>query len=162
MMKYFLMVLTAFMSATTFAKGLPEQVVVTDFMKVEAVDVITFLEKEKALKKIHQQRIDQGIITGWYLYKVRFAGDEYNYVTITTHADFDSIEHLYDKNIIDEPSKTVKSEMSKLMAFTGKNKPSQYMLMAFIIVDEKNKDTYIKGEKTIWKPAHQELIKTSS
>jgi len=174
-MKHFLIILVALISNVTWAQGLPDQIVVMDFFKVETSEKESFLKKENIWKKVHQQRIKESIITGWYLYKVRYAGEEYNYVSIHTYSDFNKLENPFPseiitnlsvdkdlKNVSNSSGRKVKSEMSKLVAFTGKSKPSKYMLMAFTVVDEKDKGAYVKGENTIWKPTHQELIATSS
>ncbi|WP_298238506.1 hypothetical protein [uncultured Algibacter sp.] len=165
-MKHLLIVFVALISNIAMSQGLPDQIAVMDFVKVESGEKESYLQMENTWKKVHQERIKQDIITGWYLYKVRFAGTEYNYVTINTYSSFNKLENPYpneiianvssDKNLTEKSGSKIKSEMSKLVAFTGKNKPSKYMLMAFIVVDEKDKGAYVKGENTIWKPTHKE------
>lgn len=152
---------------------------VMDYMKVVNRFQDNYVKSEMAWKPVHQARIEQGIITGWYLYKVHYAYDDnfYNYATINTYDSFLKLEDPYPRQIIEnvhpdlgydgfedetEASRTkMRSEMSVLAssAFGSKTmaNPSKYLKVAFIQVDEKDKDAYVKTETEIWKAAHQNL-----
>ncbi|UII80334.1 hypothetical protein [Flagellimonas sp. CMM7] len=152
---------------------------VMDYMKVVNRFQDNYVKAEKAWKPVHQARIDQNIITGWYLYKVHFAYDDnpYNFATINTYDDFVKLEDPYPRQIIEnvhpdlgydcfedetEASRTkMRSEMSVLassaIGTARMDKPSKYLKVAFIQVDEKDKDAYIKMESEVWKDAHQNL-----
>lgn len=71
---------------------------VVDYMKVD--DPEAYLNIEKQWQKIHEERLKQGMIIGWAVYKVMFKtiDDSYNYVTISWYDAFSKL----DKNIPDE------------------------------------------------------------
>lgn len=67
-----------------------------DLMKVEQGNDEEYLDMESKLwKPIHQERVKNGKIAGWILYRVWYKGanDDYNYVTVTL---FDNLANLED------------------------------------------------------------------
>ncbi|MEO0898475.1 MAG: hypothetical protein AAFY71_18830 [Bacteroidota bacterium] len=153
---------------------------VMDYMKVVNRLQDPYIAAEKAWKPIHQKRIEQEIIEGWYLYKVHFAYDAnpYNFATINTYGSFEKLENPYPKKMIaethpdkgydgfedltEESRKKVRSEMSRLVVSSRRDSlqefPSKYLKVAFIQVKESDQGAYIQGEKDIWKAAHEVLI----
>jgi len=148
------------------------KIAVMDYMKVVNRLQDPYIAAEKAWKPIHQERINQGILTGWYFYKVHFAyeGNDYNYATINTYNKFSKLENPYPRDIIanthpdkgydgfedltEEARKKVRSEMSYLVnnAIKANQKiPSKYLKVAFIEVEERNKDIYKQNEDILWK-----------
>ena len=71
---------------------------VVDYMKAD--DPEAYLEIEKQWQKIHEERLKQGMIIDWAVYKVMFKtiDDPYNYVTISWYDAFSKL----DKTIPDE------------------------------------------------------------
>jgi len=154
---------------------------VMDYMKVVNRFQDKYVASEQAWKPVHQARIEQEIITGWYLYKVHYAYDDnlYNYATINTYDNFQKLEDPYPRQIIEnvhpdlgydgfedetEASRVkMRSEMSVLASSAMGSKtmanPSKYLKVAFVQVDEKDKDAYVQMESEVWKGAHQNLIK---
>lgn len=157
------------------------RIAVMDYMRVVNRLQDPYINAEKAWKPIHQERINRGIITGWYLYKVHFAyaAYGYNFATINTYAEFDQLENPYPKAIIEnthpdkgydgfedlteESRQKVRSEMSVLVDQVSTNRtmanPSKYLKVAFQNVAEVDKDFYKTNENKIWRPVHAHLCK---
>jgi len=154
------------------------KIAVMDYMKVVNRLQDSYIAAESAWKPIHQERINQGILTGWYFYKVHFAyeGNDYNYATINTYDKFSKLEDPYPREIIsnthpdkgydgfedltEEARKKVRSEMSYLVNNAIKKNqktPSKYLKVAFIEVDEAKKDLYKQNEDVLWKPVQEKL-----
>jgi len=153
---------------------------VMDYMKVVSRKQDSYIKTEKAWKPVHLERLKQNIISGWYLYKVHYAyeGDRHNYTTINTYKTFESLEKPYPRDMIaaedkengydgfedltESTRKKVHSELSKLVDACGLEntgiKPSRFLKVAFIKVDEKDKDIYKTCEINTWKGAHQYLV----
>ncbi|MDP6457455.1 MAG: hypothetical protein QF669_08410, partial [Candidatus Marinimicrobia bacterium] len=58
-----------------------QTIAVVSYMKVEPGNTQEYLEVEKIWKKIHQTRLEKGMIKFWGLYSVMYTGtaSEYNY-----------------------------------------------------------------------------------
>jgi len=105
--------------ARGFAQNQPSVFAIVDFMKVKPENENKYLNIEKTVwKPLHQERIKQGNIVGWVLYKVLYTGssDPYNYVTLTL---FDKSAMLEDPWINIDPAKILKGQdLDKLMTET--------------------------------------------
>lgn len=166
------------------AQNDPTAFAITDLMKVKPGSEDKYLDLEKNIwKPMHQERINQGKITGWILYRVLYTGttDLYNYVTVTF---FDKAANLEDpwagidaKKIL--PGKDVDKAFAETLncrdlvrsnlimkqdeaipeAGAG---PAKYIQVDFMKVKPGNDGAYLDVEKNIWKPVHQEFIKAGT
>jgi L-rhamnose mutarotase len=182
-MNFFLAITWFLVSATTiFAQGNESLYVVVDFMKVESRNHATYLEVEQDIwKPMHQERISQGIIAGWFLYAVEFSGssDEYNYVAITLYDNAEKLENPWAADIpgkvhpginTDEimartyESRThVKTHLCYSIATAPRiplDKPAAYMQVNFMKVDPAMRSEYEQMETEIWFPIHTESIRS--
>ncbi len=86
MKKTFAILLLAALSSSLLAQ---DATIVLNYMKVPQGMDGQYLESEQAWKKIHEKRIEAGIMTGWQLWRNVFAGadDPYQYITIDWYND---------------------------------------------------------------------------
>lgn len=72
---------------------------ILDYMKVKPGQYGRYLDLEKKVwKKIHQERMKQGKITGWWLYSVRYPGGtdtEYDFITVNRVKGWNAIDSFY-------------------------------------------------------------------
>ena len=177
-----LFLLLFIISATLRSQGVPSLFVVVDFMKVESQHHASYLEVEQELwKPMHQERINQGIIVGWYLYAVEFSGgsDEYNYVVITLYDNAEELENPWRSDIpgkvhpgrrIEElmqrtyEARThIKSELFYSIATAPDiplENPAPYMQVNYMHVDPPRRTEYEQLESKIWLPIHNESIRS--
>lgn len=166
------------------AQNGPAVFAIVDFMKVKPADEGKYLDIEKTIwKPLHQERINQGKITGWILYRILYTGtnDPYNYVTITF---FDNPSNLEDpwsgidpkkilpgKDVDKVSDETLKSRdlvKSQLIVRQDEAVPEggseaiKYIQIDYMKVKPGNEGAYLDVEKNIWKPIHQEFIKAGS
>lgn len=156
---------------------------IIDCMKVKPADEVKYLDLEKNVwKPMHQERVKQGKITGWILYRVLYTGtnDPYNYVTATF---FDNQANLEDpwsgvdpKKILsgvdvdkayDETLKSRDLVRSNLIMRQDEEVPvggsvAKYIEVDYMKVKPGNEGLYIDVEKNIWKPVHREFIKAGT
>lgn len=178
--------ISVFIGMMTFAnlcaQGIPSLFVVVDFMKVESGKHANYLQVEQELwKPMHQERVNQGIIVGWYLYAVEFVGgmDDYNYVVITLYDNADQLENPWRSEIpgqvhpgrkIEEmmqrtfESRThVRSELFYSIATAPAiplETPAPYMQVNFMKVKPQMQSEYEQLESEIWLPIHNESIRS--
>ncbi|QUI25381.1 hypothetical protein HZI73_25135 [Vallitalea pronyensis] len=153
---------------------------IMEYMKVVNRLQDVYIKTEEAWKGVHKRRLDEGIISGWYLYKVHYAyeGARHNYVTINTYDDFSRLSNVYPRHMVAEADpekgydgfedmtedsrKKMFSELSKLIDSCGPIDKtltnSKYLKVAFMTVDECHKDKYAAMENKVWKKAHQYLV----
>ena len=180
--KFCLWMLMLSISATLSAQGGASLFVVVDFMKVESQEHAAYLEVEQEIwKPMHQERIREGIIVGWFLYAVEFSGssDEYNYVAITL---YDNAEKLENPWMADLPGKVhpgmkpeeimkrtyesrenVKSHLCYSIATAPEiplEKPAAYMQVNYMKVEPLMRTEYEQLETEIWFPIHSEAIRS--
>jgi hypothetical protein len=165
------------------AQNEPTVFAIIDLMKVKPGSEGKYLDLEKNVwKPLHQERINQGKITGWILYKVRYTGstDLYNYVTATF---FDNPANLEDpwagidpKKILsgidvdkayDETLQSRDLVRSNLIvkqdeAVAERGPSAKYIEIDFMKVKPGNEGLYLDVEKNIWKPVHKEFIKAGT
>jgi L-rhamnose mutarotase len=153
-------------------------------MKVKPDAEGKYLDLEKNVwKPLHQERINQGKITGWILYKVLYTGtnDLYNYVTVTFFdnpanlenpwAGIDPKKVLVGKDVDKAYDETLKSrdlDRSNLIMKQDEATPEggsvdvKYLEVDFMKVKPGNEVLYLDVEKNIWKPVHTEFIKAGT
>jgi len=156
--------------------------VVVDFMKVQSHNHSGYLEVEQEIwKPMHQERVNQGIIAGWFLYAVEFSGssDEYNYVAITLYDNAEKLENPWMAGIPEkvhpgrkineimertyESRDHIKSELFYSIATAPEvplEKPAAYMQVNFMKVETPLRSEYEQLETEIWYPIHDESIRS--
>ena len=169
-------------STAAYSQAIPSLFVVVDFMKVDPQNQSKYLEVEQEIwKPMHQERINQGIIVGWYLYAVEFSGegDEYNYVVLTLYDNAERLENPWASDIpgkvhpnkkMDELMKRtydsrthVKSELFYSIATAPEiplEKPAPYMQVNYMKVEPPLRSEYERLESEIWLPIHNESIRS--
>jgi L-rhamnose mutarotase len=184
----FLTLATAFILACYPIKGnaqnAPTVFAIVDFMKVKPENEAKYLDVEKnTWRPLHQERLKQGKIIGWVLYRVLYTGtdDPYNYVTMTF---FDYPANLEDPWAGIDPAKVLAGkDIDKLMDETGKSRdlvksnlivrldevvpdggPGEvkYIQVDYMKVKPGNESAYVEMEETIWKPIHEAFIKAGT
>jgi hypothetical protein len=178
--RIFLICLVSNFLATAHLQTVPSLFVVVDFMKVKPEDHIKYLEVEQDIwKPMHQERIDQGIIVGWYLYAVEFSGtsDEYNYVVISLYDNAENLENPWNPEIPERihPDMIVNEIMEKTNGSRDHVKtelyssiatapeipleiPASYMQVNYMQVKPGEQVAYEQLESEIWLPIHNESI----
>jgi len=169
-------------SPAAYSQAIPSLFVVVDFMKVDPQNQTKYLEVEQEIwKPMHQERINQGIIAGWFLYAVEFSGegDDYNYVVITLYDNAEKLENPWASDIpgkvhpnkkMDELMKRtydsqthMKSELFYSIATAPEiplEKPAPYMQVNFMKVEPQLQSGYEQLESEIWLPIHNESIRS--
>lgn len=164
------------------AQTIPSLFVVADFMKVKPENTSKYLEVEQGIwKPMHQERIKQGIIVGWFLYAVEFTGtgEDYNYVAITLYDNSENLESpwrpeipaLVHKGMTAEQimeqtynsREIVKTELFYSVATAPEipyENPAEYLQVNFMHVDPGMETTYEQLESEIWLPIHNQSIES--
>ncbi|MCK5135001.1 MAG: hypothetical protein KAR19_04375 [Bacteroidales bacterium] len=149
---------------------------VIEYMKVTQESESTYLEVEKAWKKIHQKRIEDGLSVGWQLWRNRYAGygDEFQYVTIHWYKDWahsftPNPEGFYDEFWNGEDAEILAKTLdSRVLVATDvvhevlsaeNNGPVKYIVINHMKVKPGQESEYVKMEEDIFKPLHEEAIK---
>lgn len=134
------MVLVYLINNITLAQNTEESYIVMDFLKIPNTHESSYNIHQENWKQACQKMTKQGVTKASYLYKVHFLGKEYNYISIHQYSNFNGLKTPVVLNNYEfKDNIKMKSEMSKMVAFAGENKPSKYLLTAFIIVVEKDK-----------------------
>lgn len=155
-----------------------------DYMKVKPGFEDKYVDLEKNVwKPLHQERINQGKIIGWILFRVLYTGtsDLYNYVTVTVFDNPANLENSWAG--VDSPKILAGKDIDKLYKETlncrdlvksnlimredfaypeGGPVAYKYIQVDFMKVKPGNEGLYLDVEKTIWKPVHNEFIKAGS
>ena len=170
------------LSVTVSAQVRPSLFVVVDFLKVQPEKHSSYLDVEQKIwKPMHQERINQGIIVGWFLYAVEFSGsdDEYNFVAITLYDNADKLENPW---VADLPGKVhpgmkpeeimkqtyeardhIRSQLCYSIAAAPEiplEKPAAYMQVNYMKVEPSLSSQYEQLETEIWFPIHNESIRS--
>lgn len=163
-----------------YAQTIPSLFVVVDYMKVKPENNSRYLEVEQGIwKPLHQERVNQGTIVGWYLYAVEFTGtgEEYNYVVISL---YDNVEYLENPWKPEIPAKVhpnkklneimeqtyqsrenVKTELYYSVATAPKiplEIPASYLQVNYMQVESGKQSEYEQLESEIWLPIHNESV----
>ncbi|HAH23571.1 MAG TPA: hypothetical protein DCL77_07415 [Prolixibacteraceae bacterium] len=166
------------------AQNEPTVFAIVDFMKVKPSQEAKYVDLEKNVwKPMHQERIKQGKITGWILYKILYTGtsDPYNYATVTF---FDKPANLEDPWAgIDAQKILPGKDIDKLMNETGEARDLvksnliyrqdevvpegapgdvKYIEVDYMKVKPGKDAAYLDAEKTIWAPIHKEFVKAGT
>jgi len=147
------------------------QVTKVEYMKTTA-NIDDYLTIEKEWRTIHERRLQQGLIYGWYLIKKHFTGteDEYDYISVTIYPSFETMQAETPDNVFagfdddffvktESSRDLIRSEIYDTPIVTEVFKLPQYVLLTFMKVDQGNDDEYLKIEREIWKPVNEFKIK---
>jgi len=179
-MRVFILILMI-VGGAAFSDNLYGQLITMDYMKVLPENEQDYLEVERTWKKAHQERLKVGLIKGWYLYKVRYAGTEspYQYVTINVYNTFDDSENEFFEGVFDKAlkginidtlnKKTMKArDLTRTEVFVWVDglerkydNPAKFMYVNYIDVKQGEETNYLDIERYVWKPIHAELQQTS-
>ena len=173
--KVFAFLLLAALPFSLFAQN---PVVVLGYMKVEQGKVGDYLKIEQDWKKIHQKKMEAGMITGWQLFRNLYAGaeDPYQYIAVNWYQNYEkSFEEVWPDGLLDDVfseeeweevwEMTLKSrkmafiEVSHQVVTDDSNEPAKYILVNRMKVKPGMESAYVEMERDIYKPIHEELIK---
>ncbi len=158
--------------------------VLVDCLKIPFENEAKYLDFIKnTVVPIQKERIKQGSIVMWYLYKVRFTGasDNYNYVVVNLFDNPANIENPFkgldvgkilpgkDLNKVLAEANTMRTIVSSTLlnrqAFIyPPNGPGdfKYLQIDYMKVPQGKDGEYFEVENTFWKPIHNEFIKAGS
>ncbi len=136
-------------------------------------------------KRIHQERVKQGLITGWNFYAVRSPSGSsapYDYVTVTLVNGWDKLENPWGNMLAAGAEKLLTKEQLAVANGTGKLRdltnstlfygadfvaadpkattPAKYQVINYMKVKEGMWDEYMNMETQLIKPIHVEMMKT--
>ncbi|MGQ7868059.1 hypothetical protein [Sunxiuqinia sp. sy24] len=164
---------------TVQAQDDPMVFAIVDFMKVNAGDEGKYVEIEQDVwKPIHQERINQGEIIGWILYRIHYTGadDEYNFATVAVFDDPSKLEHTFSVDmekvhpgkdmdqLFDETMNSRQLVRQNLIRRVGAVYPEggpgdfKYIQVNSMKVKPGHGGAYVDNEMNVWKPVHQELV----
>ncbi|MDP6967340.1 MAG: hypothetical protein QF551_08730 [Candidatus Marinimicrobia bacterium] len=162
-----------------------QTIAVVSYMKVEPGNTQEYLEVEKIWKKIHQTRLEKGMIKFWGLYSVMYTGtaSEYNYVTVNHFNNMNELDNSWSDDLVQEsfPGKS-EAELNKMMARTSPSRdlirsepynlvsytetepaePTKILFINFMTIEQGTNNAYVTMENEIYKPMHEESVKSGS
>lgn len=150
--------------------------VVVEFMKVTQESESVYLQVEQVWKKIHQKRIDEGLASGWQLWRKVHAGynDPYQYITVNWYDDysqsfkpvpegfFDEFINGPDSAIFNRTSSSrilAHMEVSHQAGVAENSQNSRFIVVNRMKVKPEDASDYMKMEMEVFKPLHVEGIK---
>ncbi len=180
----FAFVLLAFPFLGSAQENEPPLFAQVDCIKVKPENENKFLEFVKNnIKLLQTERIKQGTIAGWYLYKVRFTGssDGYNYAGVTLYTNKANIESPWkgldverilpgkDMNKVFLEASAIRDLVSSILIVRqdfiypqGGPGNFKYLQLDYMKVAPGKEGEYTDVETSIWKPVHNEFIKAGS
>lgn len=165
--------------AAVYAQPVKTLYAVVDFMKTKPGQESHYLELEKNIwKPIHQERIRQGEIVGWMLFRIRYTGtaDAYNYATVTLFADPAKLDDPFSVDLSKvHPNKNMDALLTETqnardltgscllkqeIAVADSSQPngSRFLQVDYMSVAQGKDNKYLQVENDIWRAVHQELI----
>ena len=147
------------------------------YMKVKPGESAKYLELEKEWTKIHKARLEKGYITGWQLWQKMYTGteDEYQYIVIDWYENYEKtaqtgymevINELYSEKEIGElmdrtldVRKGVRTDVMHRVVNAEIIKPTSYLCVYQMKVKPGTEGEYLKMEKEVFKPLHEEAIR---
>lgn len=158
--------------------------IVVELMKVNPENQASYVAMEQNIwKPIHKERINKGLIVGWVLYQVMYAGadDAYNYVTVNVYANPANLENPYqgmkfndihpDKDLNEELEKTAKLRTAtrrQLMSRAnfaypeGSEGPADYQYIVVNYMKTLPGGNFMQVENELAKPVSQKLIENGN
>lgn len=162
----------------------PQAFVLVDCLKIPFENEAKYLDFVKnTVVPLQKERIKQGSIVVWYLYKVRFTGvgDNYNYVAVTLFDKPANIESPFrgldvgkilpgkdlNKVLLEANSMRTLVSSTLLQRQLFVYPPSgpgdfKYLQIDYMKVQQGKEGEYFDVENTVWKPIHNEFIKAGS
>ena len=162
----------------------PQAFVLVDCLKIPFENEAKYLDFIKStVVPIQKERIKQGTIVAWFLYKVRFtgAGDNYNYAVVSLFDNPANIESPMkgldvgkvfpgkDLNKVLTEANSLRTIVSStlLQRQSFVYPPSgpgnfKYLQIDYMKVPQGKEGEYYDIETTVWKPVHNEFIKAGS
>lgn len=162
----------------------PQAFVLVDCLKIPFENEAKYLDFIKStVVPIQKERIKQGTIVAWFLYKVRFtgAGDNYNYAVVSLFDNPANIESPMkgldvgkvfpgkDLNKVLTEANSLRTIVSStlLQRQSFVYPPSgpgnfKYLQIDYMKVPQGKEGEYYDVETTVWKPVHNEFIKAGS
>ncbi len=168
----FVAVLTA-MSLPLFSQ---DAIIIANYIKVKPGMQQDYLELEQAWKKIHKASIDRGIMDGWQLWRKMYTGtsDEYDYITLHWYRNFESTFIKYPEDLLEgiftdeeidalvekayETREVVRRQVTHRILEAENSKPTRYLVINRMHVEEDKVNEYVALEEEIWKPYHEVCI----
>ncbi len=180
----FVVVILLGISFSGFSQVNPKAYLKIEQMKVEPENWRKYIDVEQEIwRKVHEKRMEAGLIEGWYLYSIAFPGGslhDYNFATVTRINKFENLvgsyptkvftEALPGMSMVDIENRTYASRtlmnrnilalIDEISDIENPTEPSKYSVVNYMSVKPENIDRYIKLERETWKPIHEELIQT--
>ena len=146
------------------------------YVKVKPEQWGNYLELEKTAFKLHQARVEKGIITRWALYKKLNGGtgDSYDYIIVAINDDFKKTENAFPQELIDElytneeqaefmkkataTREIVKSEYYDRVTTSDVYHPYKYIRFIRYYVKQEERDLFVKQRKEVVKPLFDEVV----
>ena len=169
----------------TAQNPVPRRYVVLDYMRVAPGKDNDYVRLEREVwKPFHAQRIKDKRLVGWQLYAVRYTADthrDYDYVTVNVYDNLaatddqsglvEMFQRMHPGNdaarLLAETGaarQTVRSEVWVLLDQTLPSSvsasPTKYLNVAFM--RSKPNVDYVALERDLWKPVHQELVRSGA
>lgn len=156
---------------------------VVDYMKVDEPEA--YLELEEQWQKIHEERLKQGMIIGWAVYKVMFktTEDPHNFVSISWYDSFSKLDKGVPDDILQAayPEKSEQdwkafnelTEKSRKLVSSGvfhqriscsnglDPKGQFYVISEISVKPGKSSREFLKLSEEIYKPLYVEDIKNN-
>jgi hypothetical protein len=163
--------------------SVPTRFVELDYMKVAPGKEAEYVRLEREIwKPFHQERIKNKRLVAWELYAVPYTADtqrQYDYVTVNV---YDSFAATGDDTGLEEMFRRVNAgkDASRLLAQTGEawqvvraevwqlldqTAPGTATRSKYLLVDymrSKPGGNYVAVEQELWKPIHQERVRSGA
>ena len=148
-----------------------------EYVKVKPGQNKNFLELEEMALKVHQARVEKGIITRWALYQKMYStgNDQYSYIFVNLNDDFKKTQNSYPQALIDALFTTeeqsdfwtrasaareiVKSEYYDRVVEAEGGQPSKYLRFIRYQVEPGSNWNFEQIRKDLVKPIFDEVVK---
>jgi len=146
------------------------------YMKVKEGQMSNYRELEKEAKKIHQARVEKGIITQWQLYRKMYTGadDPYDFMVVDFFDDYNKSGNRFPQELIDgnyskekqaafmkkagETRTQVKVEYYDQVTASEIFKPAKYLRVNRYNVKPGDRGQYIQSRREITQPLFSEFV----
>jgi hypothetical protein len=166
-----------FLSLALHSHSQDNATILISYVKVSPSEIQEYLNIEKEWKKIHEARLEKGHIIGWQIWQKMYAGeeDEYQFIVINWYKNFQSthetgfreimnqlyspgdMEDLMDRTL--SLRSIVRNDVFHRAASTEIYQPTAYLVVSPMRVNPGMETEYLKMEREIFKPIHEEAIR---
>jgi len=147
------------------------------YVKVKPGKEKEYMELEKTALKLHQARVEEGIITRWALYRKLYAtqSDPYTHILVHLNDDFNKTQNSFPKELIDAnytkeeqqdfwkvapaTREIVKEEYYDRVTFAEGDQPYKYLRFIRYSVEQGSGGDFEKLRKELVKPLFDEIVK---